>query len=83
MVSGRVQGVGFRWATRVQALRLDIAGWVRNLPDGDVEVHAEGPRESLDPFLAWLEKGPPYAHVDGVDARPLEPRGYVSFDIED
>lgn len=83
IVSGRVQGVGFRWSARAQALRLDLSGWVRNLPDGDVEVHAEGTREILDQFLAWLEKGPPYAHVERVDARAVDPCGYVSFDIED
>jgi len=75
--------VGFRWSARVQALRLDLSGWVRNLPDGDVEVHAEGPEESLAGYLSWLEKGPPYSRVDKVESRSIEPRGYVSFDIED
>jgi len=56
---------------------------VRNLPDGDVEVHAEGPEESLAGYLSWLEKGPPYSRVDKVESRSIEPRGYVSFDIED
>ncbi len=62
---------------------MHVYGWVRNLPDGDVEVHAEGSESALEEYLDWLEKGPPYARVEGVDARPAEPRGYVSFDIED
>jgi len=56
---------------------------VRNLPDGDVEVHAEGPEESLSGYLSWLGKGPPDARVDKVESRSIEPRGYVAFDIED
>ena len=75
--------MGFRWSARVQALRLYVSGWIRNLPNGDVEVHAEGKQEYLDEFLAWLENGPPYARVERVEARPTEARGYVSFDIED
>lgn len=83
MISGRVQGVGFRWSARIQALRFHVYGWVRNLPDGDVETHAEGSPGAVEEFLAWLEKGPPYARVESVRTRPVECRGYVSFDIED
>mgnify|MGYP000845361652 FL=1 len=75
--------MGFRWSARIQALRLHVRGWVRNLPDGDVETHAEGSPEAVDEYIAWLEKGPPYARVESVLSRPVEFRGYVSFDIED
>lgn len=75
--------MGFRWSARIQALRLHVYGWVRNLPDGGVETHAEGVSEAVEEYLAWLEKGPPYARVEEVRSRPVEFRGYVSFDIED
>jgi len=83
VIAGRVQGVGFRWFARMQALRLRLSGWVKNLPDGDVETHAEGSAEAVEQYLAWLEKGPPYARVESVRSRPVEPRGYISFDIDD
>lgn len=75
--------MGFRWSARVQALRLHLSGWVRNLPDGDLETHVEGRTESIDDYLEWLGKGPPCARVEGVEAHPTEPRGYISFDIDD
>lgn len=63
LVEGRVQGVGFRhWAART-ALSLGLTGWVRNLPDGSVEVQAQGERESLDKMADWLRRGPSSARV--------------------
>lgn len=53
-VTGRVQGVGFRWWTRARALELGLVGWARNLDDGRVEVVAEGPREGAEALLALL-----------------------------
>lgn len=82
-VRGRVQGVGFRSWTRRTARALGLAGWVRNLPDGSVEVCAEGEGETLAVFRAALHQGPPFSRVDGVDAvddaptAPLPP----TFDI--
>ncbi|MGI9044758.1 MAG: acylphosphatase [Gemmatimonadaceae bacterium] len=71
-VVGRVQGVGFRWFTRVVARRLQIAGWVRNLPDGSVEVAASGREENLEEFRKLLGKGPDGAVVsDVVDLEPV------------
>ena len=67
----------------MQALRLHLSGWVRNLPDGDLETHVEGSSKAVDEYLAWLEKGPPFARVDVINTRSVEPCGYVSFDIED
>ena len=62
-ISGRVQGVGFRYWTQEQARRLELAGSVRNLPDGSVEVIARGTPETLDRFQTLLAQGPPGAKV--------------------
>ena len=67
IVRGDVQGVGFRAATAQQARRLSVAGWVRNLRDGDVEVEAEGTVEAVDAMIKWLRRGPSLARVTGVD----------------
>jgi acylphosphatase len=67
VVRGRVQGVGFRAATADVARRLGLAGWVRNLPDGGVEVEARGKAAAVDALVAWLRRGPSYAHVRGID----------------
>ena len=64
VVSGRVQGVGFRQGAVVEAQRLGLTGWVRNLPDGRVEALAEGSREAVESLLAWCKKGPRMARVD-------------------
>lgn len=71
-VTGRVQGVGFRWSTRREAERLGLSGWVRNLPDGRVEARVEGEPEALDAMLAWIERGPVGARVDGVERAAAE-----------
>ena len=66
-VRGRVQGVGFRWFVRGQAKRLDLGGYARNLPDGSVEVAAEGPATALDRLEQALRRGPPMGRVEAVD----------------
>ena len=81
LVQGRVQGVGFRYSALREAERLKLSGWVRNSADGDVEIWAEGPPETLDLFFAWLRKGPPYARVDSVSHERKEPRGYKGFNV--
>jgi len=63
LVHGRVQGVGFRAFVRRQALDLDLDGYAENLPDGRVEVVAEGERRELEHFLVKLREGPPHAEV--------------------
>jgi acylphosphatase len=70
-VVGRVQGVGFRWFVREEARRHAIAGWVRNLPTGAVEIAAEGPQEALDQFLAAVRRGPSGAWVETVRELPV------------
>jgi len=72
-VSGRVQGVGFRYATVREAQRLNLSGWVRNTHDGKVEILAEGRPEMVRRLLTWCSGGPPMAEVAGVEHRE-EPR---------
>ncbi len=66
LISGKVQGVGFRWFTRVSARRLGLSGWVMNHDDGTVEVSASGPVEFLEQLRILLGHGPDGAHVTGV-----------------
>ena len=65
-ISGRVQGVGFRWFAREEARRLGLSGWVMNLPSGEVEVAAGGEASSLNRLRRALEVGPTGANVSGV-----------------
>lgn len=71
LVSGRVQGVGFRWFTEREALKRGVQGYVRNLPDGRVEVLAQADTGTLAGFCARLRKGPAAARVDDVEMRPV------------
>jgi len=66
VVSGRVQGVGFRYATINEARRLALAGWARNAPDGSVEIVAEGAPDAVRALIAWCGQGPPSARVRNV-----------------
>jgi acylphosphatase len=66
-IEGRVQGVGFRYATNRTALTFGLTGWVRNLPDGCVEAEFEGSREALEQMLDWCRQGPSFAHVTHVE----------------
>lgn len=66
LISGYVQGVGYRWYARQQALVLGLSGWARNLRDGRVEVVAQGPREVLERYLDALRRGPEGADVADV-----------------
>ena len=72
IVTGRVQGVGFRAATRNQAIRLGLTGIARNLANGSVEVLAIGEAAALDALEAWLQRGPPLAKVDHVIRAEVE-----------
>ena len=75
VVSGRVQGVAFRACTADEAQRHGLRGWVRNLPDGRVEVEAEGERAAVEALAAWCRRGPPAARVLAVEAEWGEARG--------
>ena len=73
IVHGRVQGVSFRYYTQETAGHLGLAGFVRNLPDGTVEVSAEGEESALKNLAKWLEGGPSHARVDRLDLSWTEP----------
>ncbi len=72
---GQVQGVGYRASTRHEAIRLGLAGWVRNLPDDTVEIVVEGDEARLRDLLDWARRGPRHAEVEGVEASWSEPQG--------
>ena len=74
VVSGRVQGVGFRWFVRQAAIELGLAGWVRNRPDGNVEVAADGDDAEVSRFRERLREGPAHAMVVSVEDLPSENR---------
>ncbi|MBI5208906.1 MAG: acylphosphatase [Elusimicrobia bacterium] len=75
VVCGRVQGVGFRWFVRDAAARLGLAGWVRNLPDGSVELEAEGPDDVIERFKEIVGNGNAQARVDRMESSRIDPRG--------
>ncbi len=75
LVSGRVQGVAFRWYTRQEAQLCGVTGVVRNLPDGSVHIVAEGDRSGLEQLLHWACNGPPHARVDATEVQWSEARG--------
>ncbi|MCP4599599.1 MAG: acylphosphatase [Proteobacteria bacterium] len=75
IVHGFVQGVSFRYYTRQTAKDLSLGGHVRNLPNGTVEVWAEGEENKLKELAAWLEHGPSYAQVSRVDLSWRDPIG--------
>jgi acylphosphatase len=81
LISGRVQGVSFRWYTVDEARRLEVSGWVRNLPDGRVEAHVEGERDAVERLVAWLRTGPPGARVDGLVTQEAPVTGTTGFHI--
>lgn len=81
-VSGRVQGVGFRYATAEQALNLGVTGYVRNLPDRRVEVLACGGERAVSALRNWLWQGPQLARVSDVRCETLSYREIHDFRIE-
>jgi acylphosphatase len=83
IISGRVQGVGFRYFTEATAQREGVAGWVRNLPDRSVEVVAEGDAEAVERFERAVRIGPPGARVDRIDVDNSYPAaGETEFNIK-
>lgn len=81
-VRGRVQGVFFRASTERQAERHGVAGWVRNDPDGTLEVWLEGDRDAVEAVEGWIRGGgPPAAHVEDVEVLEAEPQGLSGFRV--
>jgi acylphosphatase len=82
IVWGRVQGVGYRVSARKKAAELGLAGWVRNLPDGTVEVYAQGASAPLAALRDWLRLGPPGAKVAEVQCREaVATEGLSGFEV--
>jgi acylphosphatase len=82
VISGRVQGVGFRWFAHDAAAREGVTGWVRNLADGRVEALVEGEEEAVARMERALRSGPRGARVHDVFVDDQEPGGYRTFTIE-
>ncbi len=82
VVSGRVQGVGFRWFVEREAAQIGLTGWVRNCEDGDVEVMATGTREQLSTLRQKLQQGPRASRVDHVVESQAPLLSAKSFHIE-
>ena len=80
-VSGRVQGVSFRWYAQEQARALGVRGWVRNEPDGSVAGHFEGDAGAVDALVDWCRQGPTGARVTHVAVREGADTGARRFDV--
>lgn len=81
VLTGRVQGVGMRYATQDQAQKLGLVGWVRNRSDGSVEAWLEGADASVQLMLDWLRADPGWSRVDGCTVAPQAPAGHTEFKI--
>jgi len=82
IVRGRVQGVGFRWFIVTEARELNLVGWVRNLPDGSVEIDVEGDKEAVERLIEKAHQGPMFAKVTDVAVEELPYRGqYETFTV--
>jgi acylphosphatase len=80
VIHGRVQGVGYRWWARSEALRLGLDGWVRNRLDGSVELLAAGPAGEVARLLEACRLGPPAAEVTAVEPFAAEDEGLAGFE---
>ena len=81
LVSGLVQGVGYRLTTQTIARQNGLTGWVRNLPDGRVEAVFEGTQSQVTQMLEWCRQGPPAARVDDVTVEYHTPQGLQAFQV--
>lgn len=79
LVRGLVQGVAFRHHTKVRARELGLAGTVRNLDDGSVEVRVQGEAAAVEELVRWLHTGPPAARVESVEVRTVAPGAHAGF----
>lgn len=82
IISGRVQRVGFRWSAKNEADQLGVTGYVRNMPDGKVEIIAQGPQAAVEALIAWSRRGPSFARVSNMDVTKLAAQGrYTEFTL--
>lgn len=81
LISGRVQGVGYRMSTVDLATDLGLSGWVRNLADGRVEAVFEGSRDVVEEMIHWCQQGPPGAVVKDVAVEYEQPQGIQGFQV--
>ena len=81
LVSGLVQGVGFRYFVCRQALSLDLRGWVMNRSDGTVEFQVEGPQIAVNDLLQRVRKGPIFSRVEDLKVQDVDPEGPTTFQI--
>jgi acylphosphatase len=80
-VTGRVQGVAFRWDAQQEAQRIGVVGWVRNEPDGSVLAHVEGEPDLVNDMVVWLRHGPRAAKVRDCAVREAAVSGAGTFEI--
>lgn len=80
-ISGKVQGVGYRYSTVQEAQRLEIKGWVRNCLDGRVEAIFEGTEPQIEEMLQWCHQGPKTAKVTDVIVETIETKLYLDFEV--
>ena len=81
IVTGRVQGVSYRASARRAALALGVSGWAQNLPDGSVEVIAEGAEQPVHDLIEYLKSGPSLANVESIAVSDEPPCGESGFEI--
>lgn len=79
---GRVQGVGFRFSAREQARKNGVKGYVKNLPNGNVEIKVSGPENNVEQYLQWCKEGPSHAYVDDMHIEDAEPENFHTFDVK-
>ncbi|GEB78168.1 acylphosphatase [Sporolactobacillus inulinus] len=82
LVTGRVQGVGFRYFIKQTAAQHSVNGWVRNRDDGRVEIAAEGTRQQVDAFIQKVRRGTFFARVKAMDIQMHQPQNYIGFEIK-
>ena len=82
MISGNVQGVGFRASMRRRARNNDVTGWVKNLENGKVEAVLEGEEDNLAKIMEWARKGPNIANVENIELEEKEPEYIETFEIK-
>jgi acylphosphatase len=81
IVSGSVQGVGYRYTARMIADEVGVTGWVRNRRDGTVEAEVEGTPDQVDEMLAWMAEGPPGSRVEAATVTDAAPAGGHGFEV--